>query len=545
MMHILQKKQRRQLVGCAVLAFVVGWIWFVDVHVVFGNVTHTPQLQIVPARTPADHACDDDRHACDQDHGKCVKGNTALQYTCDCALGFHCDPACNIIGHSCKPNDQRIITDIPTTQPILELLKPVMTLGNANASHQQLLEATMPVVNQPFISTVITNDWISRWNRKHEAPPEWHRSTRREVVIHPGLIDVFGMNGHGNSPKGELVQWASIISGLQLLGHNITVAIKATEFEQVLSTKKVDVIFTDYAGVRGHLNWGGRATKPFSSKFNFEDYYNKHKCRFLVADIYGTDQENNARAGQTEKNLFCCLGLPSVKQYLSWIPDQIPDTQNSFLGFANVIDADIVAHDIVKEKKSALVWGKEMSFWTAKGVKDYLLQFVKRGYTLYATMNNARLPAELNVVNKGSLSPAEYNNLLAKMELFIGLGDPLIGPSPIQALAYGCVYINPKFVPAKIIAGKPSKHAYTSQVPLLEKLGEPHVYTVEISNMADINSAIDRIATTAQVKPYIHPEFTQTSFLSRLELLVQHGVSYLRPDTTQEDMPKLASKCLS
>jgi len=47
-------------------------------------------------------------------------------------------------------------------------------------------------------------------------------------------------------------------------------------------------------------------------------------------------------------------------------------------------------------------------------------------------------------------------------QLFIGLGFPYEGPAPLEAIAHGCVFINPKFSPphssqnTKFFKGKPT-----------------------------------------------------------------------------------------
>ena len=54
----------------------------------------------------------------------------------------------------------------------------------------------------------------------------------------------------------------------------------------------------------------------------------------------------------------------------------------------------------------------------------------------------------------------------------IGLGNPLVGPSAVDAVVAGCVYINP-------IYDQPVKDMYWSQHPYLEKevsLYDPYWY---------------------------------------------------------------------
>jgi hypothetical protein len=51
----------------------------------------------------------------------------------------------------------------------------------------------------------------------------------------------------------------------------------------------------------------------------------------------------------------------------------------------------------------------------------------------------------------------------------VGLGNPLAGPSAVDAVVAGCVYINPLY-------DKPVKERYHSQHPYLaDAVGPPHV----------------------------------------------------------------------
>lgn len=380
---------------------------------------------------------------------------------------------------------------------------------------------TKPTVNQEFISSQISKTW-ERYLSYSIPNPTASRS--RRVLVHPGLVPIFGMNGKGSGPKGELVQWASLIAAIARLGHNLTVAITPAEYGVALASFKPDCIFTDYAGIRGYLPGGSSKTPGF----DFPRYYAVNRCRYYVLDIYGTSAEFNAMTPTKKTGFFNGLQLPSLKQYLSWIPDTIPDPENSFLGFAQVIDRN-VQRNASKLKaaapKSALVWGKERSYWTAPGVMAYLERFTNKGYTLHATMGNGGIPKGLAVHDHGSMSPEDFIKLLASAELFIGLGDPIIGPSPIEALAYGCVYFNPKFVPPKDLAkyGKPSHHEYTSQVPLLEAIGEPHVYTVAMTDLPAVDAAIDRVHGNGDVrKAMVHEvsAFAPEAFIARVDALI-------------------------
>lgn len=56
---------------------------------------------------------------------------------------------------------------------------------------------------------------------------------------------------------------------------------------------------------------------------------------------------------------------------------------------------------------------------------------------------------ELKVVNHHLLSGIEFHRLLRRAKIFLGLGFPLEGPAPLEAVANGAIFINPRFAPPK------------------------------------------------------------------------------------------------
>lgn len=110
-------------------------------------------------------------------------------------------------------------------------------------------------------------------------------------------------------------------------------------------------------------------------------------------------------------------------------------------------------------------------------------------------------------------------------QLFVGLSFPYEGPAPLEAIANGCAFLNPKFTPPKsskntdFFKGKPtlrevsglvctvqwpvsgfssspllSLPQLTSQHPYAEVyIGRPHVWTVDIENSAEVERALRSI----------------------------------------------------
>ena len=88
--------------------------------------------------------------------------------------------------------------------------------------------------------------------------------------------------------------------------------------------------------------------------------------------------------------------------------------------------------------------------------------------------------------------------------MFIGLGFPYEGPAPLEAIANGCFYLNPRIDPpinrenSKFFKGKPTLRSLASQNPYTENfIGEPYVYTVNIDNTEEVTSVLKKLASMA------------------------------------------------
>ena len=86
---------------------------------------------------------------------------------------------------------------------------------------------------------------------------------------------------------------------------------------------------------------------------------------------------------------------------------------------------------------------------------------------------------------------------LQETRVFIGLGFPYEGPAPLEAIASGCYFLNPRFNPSlnrdntKFFKDKPTLRTLSSQNPYAERfIGKPYVYTVDISNRQEVDDAL-------------------------------------------------------
>lgn len=93
------------------------------------------------------------------------------------------------------------------------------------------------------------------------------------------------------------------------------------------------------------------------------------------------------------------------------------------------------------------------------------------------------------------------------------VGDPLIGPSALDAAAAGTVFLNPHF-------NAPKLEFFESQHPFLEAASHDHACAVDL-DAAHTVLACARRALAADVPPFVPPEMARDAYLARLKAIVQ------------------------
>lgn len=91
-----------------------------------------------------------------------------------------------------------------------------------------------------------------------------------------------------------------------------------------------------------------------------------------------------------------------------------------------------------------------------------------------------------------------------------GLGDPLLGPSAIDAISMGCVYINP-------IYAKPMRDHFKSQHDYaMEQIGAPYVCNAHLSDIDSVKKCVT-YALQSNLPPFIPPDFEHKAYIGRVQ----------------------------
>ena len=117
---------------------------------------------------------------------------------------------------------------------------------------------------------------------------------------------------------------------------------------------------------------------------------------------------------------------------------------------------------MLRHRAVVVIWGKDAKYYTQRVLRLLGLLAKLDWVELHSTLQgpaNKVLPA--GVQTHGHLKPEEWQDLLRSSTHMLGLGDPLLGPSGVEAVQQGCVLVNPKYDKPK--RGWKSQHGYVEE----------------------------------------------------------------------------------
>lgn len=377
--------------------------------------------------------------------------------------------------------------------------------------------------------------WVlAAGNLKEKQKLEKRR--RKKILVHLGLLSKqsgwgFAENQFKGGPLGELVQWSDLICTLYVLGHQLTITSETYQLEKILSKLPaanspcqsrtdlpVHIIYTDIVGLRQFKRYvkGG---------------YGKFSCLLRIVDSFGTEPAYNLRMYAKAHKILTSWGGQDLlpQQFFTMFPHS-PD--NSFMGF--VVEQHLNDSDVkgIKRENWALVYGKNDYMYEGK---DKYLNTIKKRLEVHGTVyvdekaKTKRSYMPSFVTNHGLQKPEDFHILLRKSKIFVGLGFPYEGPAPLEAIANGAVYLNPKFATPhsskniQFFKGKPTARELTSQHPYAELfIGEPYVYTVNMHNDTQVLKVLDKILQNKEFTSHMPYEFTEEGMLQRMNAYIEH-----------------------
>jgi len=104
------------------------------------------------------------------------------------------------------------------------------------------------------------------------------------------------------------------------------------------------------------------------------------------------------------------------------------------------------ANDTVPKERIGLVLGKNGDFFDNESLR-IIDALVEKNFTIHTTcrVHNCSMFLKRNgVINHKNLTPIKYSDLMKDVAFMMGIGNPIISPSPIVALEKGVPFLHPK-----------------------------------------------------------------------------------------------------
>jgi hypothetical protein len=160
-----------------------------------------------------------------------------------------------------------------------------------------------------------------------------------------------------------------------------------------------------------------------------------------------------------------------------------------------------------------VVWGKKPDYFAARGG---WLRAAAELAPLHTTAS-AAVAGDAPLKHHGHLGRGEWDALLAGSAFFLGLGDPLLGPSALDALGAGAVFVNPTFEGG---AGgvRTELQAWGSQHPFLASMGAPYVCNARLDDGDALRACVEG-ALALDLPPLVPAEFSVEAYAQRVDAI--------------------------
>jgi succinate dehydrogenase flavin-adding protein (antitoxin of CptAB toxin-antitoxin module) len=174
--------------------------------------------------------------------------------------------------------------------------------------------------------------------------------------------------------------------------------------------------------------------------------------------------------------------------------------------------APVPALPILPPKRNiGIVWGKLARYFDGK---EGILRAASAVAELHivADLPGFNIP---NVVQHGHLGKEDWEKLLSESKFLLGLGDPLSGPSALDALAAGCAVIIPTYT-------SPKEEFFMSQHPFLQEyVGAPYVCTYALEDTSAARRCVESVVQRQEdLAPYIPDAMLEEQHLIRVRNIV-------------------------
>jgi len=303
------------------------------------------------------------------------------------------------------------------------------------------------------------------------------KKRKTAILFTMDSISSYEENSRRGGASGEILIRHSLESAFRELHVDLRVARSDAEFEK-LNARLFDFIILD------PWTWAAQGWVPKASIRGLDE-------KIFILDFFGSEKLRGSGLNVRPERFLTAFGS-------AW---------NTFLGFELEQLAEMEAAVVVAKSQSGVVWGKDVKHFDGK--IDMLLSLANEDIH-FVSVSTSPVLNHPNFQWVGHQTPDSWRKLLLKSKFLLGLGDPLLGPSAIDAIASGCMFINP-------IYSKPAKNGALSQHPYAaDKIGPPHVCSYKIDDKNALKKCLI-LALNTNLTPYVPPDFTREAHISRVK----------------------------
>ncbi|KDR77694.1 hypothetical protein GALMADRAFT_245822 [Galerina marginata CBS 339.88] len=215
------------------------------------------------------------------------------------------------------------------------------------------------------------------------------------------------------------------------------------------------------------------------------------------------------------------------------VPYQMPEKQ-FFLGYyyQGCESLEYIPHE--ERKDRILILAKRSNYFHDFPAFDPSTFFARlKNHTRYELVSTADaedgFPIPDGLTSLGLMPQEEYDHLLADTKVLLGIGKPIISPTPYASLCRGVPVILPyhsKYVIQSSSVKSCGPHPSPSEwCGFLEEahqhgpasaIGPPYVYTVDVHSPIEAILEVVNLAIRTPIRPYVPPEMTPEAVEKRL-----------------------------
>lgn len=317
-----------------------------------------------------------------------------------------------------------------------------------------------------------------------QSPGDGEKKNKKAVLFTMDSITSYEENSRNGGAAGEILIRKSLEGAFQHFGVDLRVIRSDKEFESVKGAD-YDIIIVD------PWTWAARGWVP-KPPLRGQD------SKVYILDFFGSPKLRGKGLKIPPKRFLTAFGS-AWNTFLGYYVEEPPAAP----GAGGAGGASTGAMKL----QQGVIWGKDPKHFEGRvPMLEAALNAVP-GVTLVST-STRQIFQHPRMLWKGHQTPQSWRKLLRESKFLIGLGDPLLGPSAIDAISAGCVYINPQY-------GKPKKDRSNQHPYAAEHIGSPYVCNYRLGDSTALQQCITQ-ALQANLKPHSIPEFEKAAHFKRV-----------------------------